>query len=66
MGEILESAKRGYGKVVIGEVDHIYASTIRGRPDRRNVKLWSCVYGFKHGGEGMATKREDCTKDKLS
>jgi hypothetical protein len=53
-------------KLVTGEVDCVYASTIRGRPDRWNAELWSNVYGFKHGGEGMATKREDCTRDKFS
>ena len=53
-------------ELVIGEVDRIYASTIRGRPDRWNAELWSSVYGFKQGGEGMATKKDDCTRDKFS
>ena len=53
-------------ELVIGEVDQVYASTMRGRPDRWNAELWSKVYGFKQGGEGMATKKEDCTRDKLS
>ena len=53
-------------ELVTREVDRIYASTIRGRPNRWNAKLWSRVYGFEHGGEGMATKREDCTRDKFS
>jgi hypothetical protein len=52
--------------LVTGEVDQVYASTIRGRPDRWNAELWSRVYGFKQGGEGMATKKEDCTRDKFS
>jgi hypothetical protein len=34
-------------ELVTGEVDHVYASTIRGRSDRWNAKLWSNVYGFK-------------------
>ena len=50
-------------QLVTGEVDRIYASTIRGRPDRWNAELWSRVYGFEQGGEGMAIKREDCTRD---
>ena len=53
-------------KLVTGEVDRIYASTIRGQQDRWNAELRSRVYGFEHGGEGMATKREDCTRDKFS
>jgi hypothetical protein len=52
-------------ELVTREVDHIYASTIRGRPDMWNAKLWSRVYGFKQGGEGMATKKNDCTRDKF-
>jgi hypothetical protein len=39
-------------ELVIGEVDQVYVSTIRGRPDRWNAELWSRVYGFKHGGCG--------------
>jgi hypothetical protein len=53
-------------ELVTGKVDRVYASTIRGRPDRWNAELWSGVYGFKPGGEGMATKRKDCTRDKFS
>ena len=53
-------------ELVTGEVDQVYASTIRGRPDRWNAELWSRVYGFKQEGEGMATKRENCTRDKFS
>lgn len=53
-------------ELVTGEVDRVYASTIRGRPDRWNAELWGNVYGFKQGGEGMATKREDCTRDKFA
>ena len=53
-------------KLVTGEVNHVYASTIRGRPERWNAKLGSNVYGFKHGGEDMATKRKDFTRDKIS
>ena len=53
-------------ELVTGGVDRIYASTIRGRPDRWNAEVWSQVYGFELGGEGMATKREDCTRDKFS
>ena len=48
------------------EVDQVYTSTIRGRPDMWNAELWSIIYGFKQGGEGMATKKDDCTKDKFS
>jgi hypothetical protein len=53
-------------ELVTREVDHVYASTIRGRPDSSNAKLCSRVYGFKQGREGMATKKEDCTRDKFS
>ena len=53
-------------ELVIGKVDRVYASTIRGRPDRWNAELWGSVYGIKQGGEGMATKREDCTRNKFS
>jgi hypothetical protein len=53
-------------QLVTGEVDRVYASTIRGRPDRWNAELFSNVYGFQQGGEDMATKREDCTRDKFS
>ena len=53
-------------ELVTGEVDQVYTSTIRGRPDRWNAELWSKVYGFKQGGEGMAIKKEDCSRDKLS
>ena len=53
-------------ELVTGEVDHIYTSTIRDRPDRWNAELWSRVYGFKQGGEGMTTKRENCTRNKFS
>jgi hypothetical protein len=53
-------------ELVTGEVDRVYASTIRGQPDRWNAELWSNVYGFKQGGGGMATKRDDCTRDKFS
>ena len=53
-------------ELVIGEVDQVYASTIRGRPDRWNAELWSRVYGFKQRGEGMATKKEDYTMYKFS
>ena len=47
-------------------MDHVYTSTMWGRPDRWNAELWSRVYGFKQGGEGMTTKRNDCTRDKFS
>ena len=47
-------------------VNQVYASTIRDRPDRWNAELWSRLYMFNHGGEGMATKKEDCTRDKFS
>ena len=30
-------------ELITGEVDHIFVSTIRGRPDRWNAKLWSRV-----------------------
>ena len=53
-------------ELVTGEVDRVYASTIRGRPDRWNAELWGNVYRFKQGGKGMATKREDYTRDKFS
>ena len=53
-------------KLINGEVDHFYASTIRSRPDRWNAELWSCVYGFKQGRKGMATKKDDCTRDKFT
>ena len=53
-------------ELVTGEVDQIYASTIRGRLDRWNAELWNGVYGFKMGGEAIATKKEDCTRDKFS
>jgi hypothetical protein len=53
-------------ELVTGEVDRDYASTIRGRHDRWNAELWGSVYGFKQGGEGMATKKKDCTRDKFS
>ena len=56
-------------ELVTREVDQVYASTIRGRPGRWNAELWSRVYGFKHGGPGgecMATKKDDCTRDKFS
>jgi hypothetical protein len=52
-------------ELVTGEVDQVYASTIRGRPDRWIAELWSRVYGFKQEGEGMATKREDFIRDKF-
>src|ERR1700738_4440711 len=52
-------------ELVTGEVDQVYASTIRGRTDRWNAELWSRVYGFKQEGENMATKKEDCTRDKI-
>ena len=48
------------------KMDHVYTSTMWGRPDRWNAELWSRVYGFKQGGEGMTTKRNDCTRDKFS
>ena len=48
------------------EVNQIYASTIQSRPNIWNAELWSSVYGFKQGGEGMATKKDDCTKDKFA
>ena len=53
-------------ELVTGEVDRIYVSTIRGRPDRWNAELWSRVYGFEQGGKDMATKREDCTMSNFS
>jgi hypothetical protein len=53
-------------ELVTGEVDRVYASTIRGRPDRWNAEFWSSVYGFTLGRESMATKREDCTRNKFS
>jgi hypothetical protein len=53
-------------KLVTGEVDQVYASTIRDRPDRWNAELWSRIYGINQEGQGMATKREDCTRDKFS
>ena len=53
-------------ELVTGEVDQVYAFTIPGRSDRWNAELWSRVYGFKQRGEGMATKKEDCTRDKFS
>ena len=53
-------------ELVTGEVDHVYASTIRGQPDRWNAELWNRLYGFKQEGTDMATKRDDCTRDKFS
>lgn len=52
-------------ELVTMEVNQVYASTIRGRTDRWNAELWSRVYGFKQEGENMATKKEDCTRDKI-
>ena len=40
-------------ELVTGEANHVYASTIRGRPDRWNAELWSRVYGFKQREEGI-------------
>jgi hypothetical protein len=37
--------------LVIGEVDRVYASTIRGRPDRWNAEPWGSIYGFKQEGK---------------
>ena len=53
-------------EMVTGEANRVYAFIIRGRPDRWNAELWGSVYGFKQGGEGVTTKREDCTRDKFS
>ena len=53
-------------ELVTGEVDRIYTSTTRGRPDRWNAELWNRVYGFEQKIEGMATKREDYSRDKFS
>ena len=53
-------------ELVTGEVDQVYASTIRGQMDRWNAEPWSRVYGFKQGKKNMATKRDDCTRDKFS
>ena len=53
-------------ELVTGEVDQVYASTIRGRPARWNAESWSRVYGFNQEGKCMATKKKDCTRDKLS
>ena len=36
-------------ELVTGEVDQVYAFTIRGRLDRWNAELWSRVYEFKQG-----------------
>ena len=52
--------------LVTGEVDRIYVVTIRDQPDRWNAELWSRVYDFEQGGKDIATKREDCTRDKFS
>ena len=52
-------------ELVTEEVDQVYASTIRGRPDRWNAELWSRDYKFKQEREGMATKRNDCTRNKF-
>jgi hypothetical protein len=53
-------------ELVTGKVAQEHVSTVRGRPDRWNSELWSKVYGFEQGGEGMATKRDDCTRDKFT
>ena len=53
-------------ELVTGKVNPVYASTIQGRVDRWNAELWNKVYGFKQKGEDMATKKDDCTRDRLS
>ena len=53
-------------ELVPGEIDQVYASTIRGRPDRWNVELWNRIYRYKQGGGGIATKKEDCTNTLIS
>ena len=52
-------------ELVTGEVDHVYAFTIRGRSDRWNAELWRCVYGFKHGEKVWPPKKRICTRDKF-
>ena len=53
-------------ELVTGEVNRVYASTIRGRPNRWNAELWGSVYVFKHENKYMSTRRENCTRDKFS
>ena len=53
-------------ELVTENVNPVYASTIRGRPNRWNAELWNKVYWFKQGREGMATEKDDCTQDRFS
>lgn len=53
-------------ELVTGQMVEVYASTIRGQPDRWNAELWIKVDGFKQRGEGMDPKKDDCTQDKFS
>jgi hypothetical protein len=43
-------------ELVTGEVNQVYAFTIRDRLDRWNAELWNTIYGFKQKGEDMATR----------
>lgn len=42
-----------------------YTKTLRAQPTKWTLDVWRAVYGFARGGEGMATRKEDCTRGKF-
>jgi hypothetical protein len=43
-------------ELVTGEVDRVYTSTIRGRPDRWNAELWVVFRGSSREGKILPLK----------
>lgn len=42
-----------------------YSRTLRAQPEKWTLAVWRQVYNFERGGEGLATRKEDCTKGKF-
>ena len=53
-------------ELVGGGVPVEFANTIQGRPEEWTAELWGRVYGFTQGGEGLVTRKEDCTAGRFS
>lgn len=52
-------------ELVLDEVPAAYEGTLRAQLAKWTLDMWRTVYGFARGGEGMATRKEDCTKGKF-
>ena len=51
---------------LIGEPPNQYHKTLRAHPEAWTKRTWQKVYGFRLGGSGLTSRKEDFAKDQFA